>query len=376
MPIRLLLFVTFLLAFSTVIAAQAPKRELGSKAKTDLKKQLTKYARAKKDKDKNIAANGVLKHGRLGIEFLSGMTLKEKNQAALTAIKEMSEKALGLDILKKDEAGKVSDFAQSYISFDEIVLLRKDKVFAGFLLHESPEVASGELTYSWWRQEGPAKKLAQAGGTSGEKITVKGTKAVKPFKPNAGYDEYNYALEIGELKVIVRFIGPAYFLYKLASAPPFCFTGTNKPGKLSSSDKSLGFVAVKKSPIGKLKKKLSTYVFRTVPGAEPLNMEEGDQSAFAQYESVQVEVRRTRLTSSLIVLIRFAEPDAITFEDHMPIFIANFIREILPIEDKNLLIASGSAPSYEANKYWQKGKWVPAKGAITKFLRKNFPEDY
>ncbi len=352
------------------------QKGIGSRAKSDLKKQLTKYQRAKNEEARATAEIGVFRHGKKGLEFLASLPLKEEQQKALARLQAASELALGLDILKSGESTKKSQWAKSYISFGEIVLLKKPNVFSGFLIHETPEAASGTLTYSWWKQVGPAKKLNQAGGTKGERITVKGKKAAKPIKVNAGYDEFDYELSVGDQKVTVHFIGPAYFLVDALTIPPFCFTASNKPSKFSNSDTKIKYVRGDNGALAKLEKQLPKYVFRTVPGTEPLNIAEEDQGAFAQYESVQVEIRRTRITSSLIVLIRFAEPDAITFEDHMPIYIANFIREIIPIDDANLLIASGAAPSYEANKYWSKGKWVAAKGSIKKFLRTNFPEDY
>ncbi len=369
----MILLVLLFVSPHTVGQASSP---LGSKAKSQLKKQLTKLARAKKEEAQEKATRAILRFGKHGVTFLSSLTLKEKQQAALNNLKETSDHILGLDIIKKGGSVKENIWACSYLSFGEIVLLKKGDSFAGFQIHETPDAASGTLTYSWWGQTGPAKKLNQGGGRSGLKLNVGGKKATIPIKKNAGYDEYEYTLKVDKFEVTVRFIGPAYFLYKKKGSPPFSFTGGSKAAKYSSSDKNAVYVHEENSALSRLSKQLPDYVFRTVPGAEPLNIDQEDQGAFAQYESVQVRMRRTRLTSELIILIRFTEPEAISFENYMQDFLANFIREFAPIKTSNILIARGSAPSYEANEYWKKGKWIATNGPLKKFLRQNFPEDY
>ena len=153
-------------------------------------------------------------------------------------------------------------------------------------------------------------------------------------------------------------------------------SGLSKPGKLSNADRRIHYLGAEVAKLSELKDKVKKYIYRITPGVEPLNIDEKDLEEFAQYEPVQVEVRHSRLKSELIVLVQFAEGEAVSFNDDLAIFLRNFINEMQPLAAGNLLISKGSAPSYEGNRYWVKGKWIPAKGALVKMLRINFPENY
>ncbi|MCB9831144.1 MAG: hypothetical protein H6807_01620 [Planctomycetes bacterium] len=368
-----IVFVAIGLGGLSALAQPAP--EINSRQKNEVKKYLQRYAKARSDEEKEDAMIGLFRHGRGGLAFLESAPLKPDEQAAVEELKKVAPQRLGFDILKENKSVPLAPWSISYLKFGEICLVRKDDVFAGFVIEDSPEVATGKIKLTWWCQTGPAKKLDQAGGEKGE-LEIEGKKAEKPFKPNSGYDEYDFDFELGGTRHKLRFIGPAYFLFEPAPTWGFCFSGESKPGKLKNSDDSIVYVDARSDAVPRLTRQLQDYVYRIVPGAEPLNLSEAEKSQFAQYEAVQIFIRRQRRSSDLLVLIRFLEKNQIQFAEYHPDYIANFIREILPIDEDSLLISVGSAPSLEGNEYWEKGKWVRPKGKLIEKLRATFPEDY
>ncbi len=365
-----------LLALALPTSLEAQERpELGSRQKNEVKKYMQRYAKARNDEDREEAIVALLSHGRAAVAYLESAGLKPDQEEAFATVKEESEKRLGLDILKDNKSAPAHSWSISYLTMGEIALVRKDEIFAGFMVHDGPEVALGKIKVSWWCQTGPARKLDQAGGEKGE-LDLEGKRVEKPLKANSGYDEFEYDFELGGSRHKLRFIGPAYFLFEPAPTWGFCFSGESKPSKLKNSDDGLVFLDSRSDAVPRLQRQLQDYVYRVVPGAEPLNLSEEEKAQFAQYEAVQIFIRRQRRDSGLVVLVRFLEPESIGFADHHTSYIINFIREILPIEPDSVLISAGSAPSLEGNQFWEKGKWVKPRGKLVEKLRGTFPEDY
>lgn len=370
-------FLTLLVVVVCAASAPAQKakpRKLDTKAKTAIKRAIAKYVKTPVD-DKPAMLGEFMRYGRLGLEFLD--ELKEKTpaySADVSLIRHRAKTMLGLDLLEREHAKKRPKYHPDYFAFGEIVLFKRDgDVFGGLRVLDTLDGTEGKIEVETWLQTGPGKTLVQPGGLSGV-ATVEGTKCPKTLRPNTAYEEFEFPVKAGDVTVTIRFIGPAYFLVKLDGSTEFAVTGLDKAKKIRASDPH--HYVQSPDDLARARELMTEYLFRVVPGCEPLKLDESERDAFAQYEAVQVEARYERPGGAPILLVKFPEPGALGFTDLEDAYLRNFAYELLPIPEENVLVMGGMSAGYEGNKFWKDGKWRrPSKGII-EILRKQFVEDY
>lgn len=371
---RIRLGLVLFLAISLPIAAQAEKKPIGSKTKDEIKAALNALVKAKSDTEKEKAEFSLLSFGRQGIEYLETFRTQKEYADVLALFLASAPDKLGFDILKTNVVVK-EEFDSSYFSLDEIVLLKRADQFAGFAVDaKGSNATEGKILVRWWSQHGEIKKLAEAGGKSGT-IEITGKKSTTKFRPNAGYDEFDFEVPIEEARVQFHFVGPATFRMRYSSDVSIALTGQTKPDSLSSTDKKIEYRSSYPSSLAKITKLLQRYMFRVVPGCIELPLDDASKEGFAQFEQVQVHVRETRPGREPIVLVWFLEPQSVQLADYHRKFIYNFANEITSVKDENIVILGGMAPSMEGNQSWTNTAWERLPQKLVKLLRTNMPEN-
>jgi hypothetical protein len=363
-----------LLAAFTTAAAQ-DKKALPFKAKDELKATLQGYVRAKTDADRERLAPLLLVWGKLGVEYLE--TLKEKKEYAdaLSLLLAEAHERLGLDILKKGQDVEIKeDYGTSSFMPDELVLFKHGDQFGGFVVDRAGSVAhEGKLKIKWWSQHGEIKRLTQPGGKSGE-TEVSGVKSALAMRANSGFIEYDFEVPVEETKIQIHYVGPAAFRYRLQDGIKIALTGGNTPVRHTDTDKDVAYSDRYPARLGRAAKLLQEYIFRIVPGCEPLPLEGADKAAFAQYEQVQIHVRESRPGREPVIVISFLEPENIQIASWHRRYIMNFLNEILDVKDENVLIVGGNSPSMEGNQMWNDVEWTRMNQKAVKLIRTNLPE--
>lgn len=365
-------FVPLLLAALCLSAYAQKPRKLDSKSKSAIKKAMARYVKTPVD-DKPELLPEFMRHGRLGIEFLETLKKKKGYSGDIALIKHRARTMLGFDLLERQKAKEEDAYHPNYFAYGELVLLRRGQTLAGLRVSEALDATDGRISVEVWRQDGRGKSLAQPGGLH-ETKTLDGKKCARSLKPNSAYDEYEFDVPIGDLGATLRFVGPAYFLIKFQADVEIAVEGFRKPEKVKSPAK-LSWIR-DAGDLSRARELLQAYLFRAVPGCEPLQLTEEEREAFAQYEAVQIESRRARPGGSPIVLVKFPEPGGITYTELEDAYLRNFVRELLPVRDEHILVTGGSSSGYEGNHFWLDGEWKRPTPALVKVLRTNFVEDY
>lgn len=359
------------LAALVAVAPAQSSRKLESKAKTAIRKAIAKYVKTPVD-DKPALLPEFMRYGRPGIDYLETLKGKKGYSADISVIRHRAKKMLGFDLLEK-KPEKPFTHHPNYFAFGEIVLFKREGVFGGFRVLDTLDGTEGRIDVETWLQRGKGKALVQPGGEAGTK-TIEGKKCATTVKPNTAYEEFEFALDFGDFELHIRFIGPAYFVVKLDGETGLAVTGLDNPKKIKSSDPH--HYVVTAADLARAKELLQQYLFRVVPGCEPLQLTEAERAEFAQYEAVQIEMRYARPAGDPIVMVKFPEPGAVGFTALENAYLRNFVHELLPTEDRHILVMGGMSAGYEGNKFWHDDEWLRPSKDVVKLLRKEFVEDY
>lgn len=367
-----------LLLAGLLLAPPPPGKKLPEPARREIEARLREYAKAPREDDAARAAIFPLLfvHGRAGVEFVETSLASKPGLADAAAdVRSRAREILGLDLLE-EKTGPAPDLSPGWFTPGEIVVMKKPPAtFAGFLVLPASKPDSGEIAVSWWSQSGAVKLLAQPGGAAGT-AAVKGVAAAKPIRPNTGWTEYDYAFDAGGIPVEIRFAGPNLFKWRYPEGVSVGLAGARDPKTLSSADESIAYSAAYPEPLARIAELLPKYLFRSVPGCEPLPLEGDERAAFAQYEAVQVDVRATRGKGEPIVLVKFLEIERTGFKPWHRRYIVNFVNEIAPVPDERVIVMAGASPGLEGNRFMaEKGETFerPPK-KLVELLRANFPE--
>lgn len=363
------------LAFTALSArAQQDPKTLPAKAKDELKQMALALSKAKDDAEKEKLAPLLLTWGKAGVEFLETLKAKKEFADCLAVALTDAPSRLGLDIAKKSVDVREA-WSTSYFPMDEVVLLKKEGFFGGFMIDSKASTPhEGKIKYKWWRQTDPIAKLTAAGGKSGENEAT-GVKSAKNMRPNSAFTDYEFDLKIDDAPIVLRFVGPAAFKHKYDGTIGFAYTGLAKFDGIAPTDQKFVFANEYPKGLGRSAKLLQEYLFRIVPGAEPLLAEGADKEAFAQYEQVQVHVRELRPSRDPVVIVWILEPDNVQVAPWHRRYIQNFLNELVPLKDENLLMIGGQAPSMEGNKMWGEKGWEKLSPKAIKLLRSAMPEN-
>ncbi len=348
---------------------------LTNEVRQELQKLLATFLKARSEEDRAAILPNILCHGKPAVDYL--LSLKPKSdapsQAAIEEIDRLSVLPLGLDLLK--EAGpKPSEFSANYFRAGEIVLFRKDERFGGFAVTPASNPVSGSIALKWWAQKSLARKLADAGGQSGE-VAASGRPITPSMRPNSGYTDLLFEFSIEALDLKIRFVGPAAYRLKYGGDVAFAFSAEGNQKKILGSDPKITWLTEEPEELSRAKSLLSRYIERTIPGCESLPLTEAEKASFAQYEMVQIDYRQTRPDAAPLFLIRFQELRQTGFQPYHRDYMVNFLREIVDLGPSNVLLMAGVSQSPEANQFLIKNEWARPSKEIVQLLRSNFPEE-
>lgn len=359
----------------SITAAAQDQKPLPSKAKDELKNAILAYQKAKSDADKERLEFQLFSYGRPGVDYLETLRSNKDLADSLAVVLANTTERLGLDILK--ESVKVQDtYDPSFFVHDEIVLYKRGDIFGGFAVDSKGSNAiEGKLKIRYWSQKADVmKRLSQPGGQFGE-VEAVGKKSAKKMRANSAYDEFDFDFTVDGVKFTIHFSGPAAFRVRYDAGTSIALSGNTKPDPFTSTDKSITYRDAYPASLAKVITLLQKYLFRSIPGCEQLMTDETNKDDFAQYEQVQIGVRESRPSRDLIVIVRILEPERVTMQAHHRKFILNFVNEIVPLKDENLVIVGGNSPSMQGNKVWDDKAWIAMPQKALKLLRANMPED-
>ncbi len=345
---------------------------IGSKGKREIKKALTSYVKADDEVGRNRARGIILSHGRPAVAHLLTFAKSKNLSAAAAAIRFQAPKVLGWDLLAL-KAPAHGPFGSSYYSLGEVALVKRGGKLFGFRVLESPDPDDGVAVIDYWIQDSIDRALDQPGGKSGQ-LRVTGTVATNLLKPNTGYTERDFALELNGLKASVRFVGPDLLRPHFDGEVSWALSGKKTPKGLYGNRKELYFLREETEAFRKLRGTLVEYLFRVLPGCTPLPLEDAEEIAsFAQYQQVQVVLRRTRPEGRIAVLVQLPEYQNSGFETFHMAYLENYCRELLGDAEVQYMVAGGPGPGLEGGVFWIKGSWKRPDVKLKRFLRQCFP---
>ncbi len=370
-PIRRIALIVSILAVS--VAAYGQGRLDGT-----LRKRLSKALRAyvkSEDPSKERWALAVLEGGRPGLAWL-----KEKNGKrpetllALAELEKRAEELLGEDILRADPKVSPWTWYPNLLQVGEMLLLkRSDGTVAGLRVLADPYPGDGKLAYQWWVAKKGSGTLA--GGKEGTSRAV-GKEASRPWRPQSGWTEYEFALEFGGFQTLLRWVGPLHLLIRLDGRTALALPGTDSPRSVRLKGRRAPRFLHRPPPSWlRVATDLQSYLFRLLPGCTPLRLKAGEKAGFAHFESVQVRMRLPRGKGEPLVLVHLLEPDdAGLLPQHLPL-LKRFLKVLLPGSEPSLLIMGGEAPAMEGNRFFGGSGWAPPTPEQVRLLRREFSED-
>ena len=369
---RRLLIIFVAIGFGLV--GTTPGQKISGKQGRELTKRMGRYLKAKTEEDREEALYSVLGLGRAGLLWLNEKKKKGWDDA-LVEIEGRSIEVLGLDVhdqpLKKKK--KASPWLPALLAAGELGLARSGETLAGFVVTESSDFAAGNLEFQWWTQSGDRKKLGR--GKTG-KATATGKEAKDTWRKDAGYTEYDFRLEFDGLAVKLRFVGPAHFLIGFDGKSEYAVTGMKTPGNLKTTGKLPDFHGAVPAEFPKIEEHLQTYLFRILPGSEPLLLEENDSQDFENYQSVQVRVALDRPGGKPVVVVRLLDGEASGMNQARFELTEAFIRRIMELPPGNLIVVGGANTGFVGNKFFVTTAWKDLDKKLMAKLEKNFPEDF
>ncbi|MCA9319724.1 MAG: hypothetical protein KDB53_03265 [Planctomycetes bacterium] len=347
--------------------------ELTSKDQRELEKSMKALLKSPED-DRAEASLRLLFHGRKGLEWLESQVSKHKDwQQPIFDVWGTAAQLMGEDLLAKEDAFAEPEWMPFLLEVDEVLLLRRDEEhLAGIKVLKDPNPAMGKLTFEWWSAEGARKKLISA--DSGQ-ATVEGQKATKTWRPNTGYDEYDYDLAFADYTLRIRFVGPQHLVVRPDAKHAMVPTGLDTPKTYKTSESKLTFWSGAPKDTARFERRLQDYLYRILPGATALLVDDKSAADFSQYEQVRVSLRISRGDGRLHVLVRLAEHESSGLTENRAVLARRFARQIVPVLDADIHIAGGDAPALEGNQFWNGKTWAPPNPELLKFLRLNYSED-
>lgn len=377
MPCKLLLSCSLSALSSLVIllllmpVSVCSQKGLSSKAKREVKKGLTLYAKASDNAERAAAATKVLLHGRRAVEHLSVFADSKRLSAAAAAIRFSAPKELGWDLLAKSAPTR-GPFHPSYFVLGEVAVLQTETTLAGFRVLSTPDPDDGIAVIDYWTQSKVDRDLAQAGGQSGQR-RVTGTAAAKPLKRNSGYNELDFEFNVGGIDIKIRFVGPTALRPYESPTVGWALSGQSEPKGLAGNTRSLHFQRQESEALLRLRNTLAEYLYRVLPGCTPLPLERDELQSFAQYQQVQVTLRLTRPEGRPVILVRLPEYKTSGFQAYHEDYIRNYCHELFATTPVEVLISGGAGSGLEGGMFWLKSAWRRPNKSLKHFLRQNFP---
>ena len=363
-----LVLVGFSFAFGGALFAQ----DLGSKDKAALVKIYEKWIAESDADQKEDLAYGLAGFGKPGIEHLLTLRPKKGQEAAQQELKDAAPKLLGADLLEGRTPKNKATWFPVLLAEKEIAVAGKDEDLVAFRVLDTPDSATGNIQVETWKQKGKGRSFGAGEHAS---VPVEGRKVTKSWRPNSGYDEREFEIDLGNGKLGLRFVGPAHYLLRSDPAQALAMPGVQSIDGLKVGAIKTRFYAGVPETFGLVDERLQAYLFRVFPGCKPLLVSEAEAASFAQYESVQVQTRFDRPDGAPFVLVRIAEPENAGVTENRAAAAWGFTRTLLPIPRDRLIIAGGSGATIDGCRFFRNGQWEACWPELSAFLRKNFPED-
>ena len=280
----------------------------------------------------------------------------------------------GLDLLQLKVKRKPSPTTPWVFSSRQVVVVRLKTSWAALRIGDGHDPSARTLSVQasfvkdklqLFRERGPQVRI----------LTAKGRLAPHASVMASAFPDCFYDLDLGECTVVIRSVGADGF--RIIYGPDFsvAFTSQMKFRRLKPSAKGLHYESKPSTIYPAVERRVQKYLFRILDGVEPLpTFETPDEARYAFAEPVQVEIREEPGGKPVLwIVISHSEgPPYTSLSDEL---LLRFAYRAARIPAKDIVVSFGDQEPREANRFWQKGRFRPAKGALLKRIRRLFPDD-